>query len=89
MLDIVFPFGEAKVAILNHRMTKEGLVHHRADIRIKGRIQVTYIRNEIIDLVSRALEFDPLTFQIVGSRVAIEKGYNYYELHWNTTSGRS
>jgi hypothetical protein len=77
-----------KVARLNHRSTKQGLIHHVADIRTTVGLKKIYLKNEIIDIVSQALEFDPLIFRIVGSRVAIEKGLYYYELHWNTTSGR-
>lgn len=88
MLKIEIPFGQEKIAVLSHRSTKQGLIHHKADIRTTKGVQKTYLKHEIIDLVSQALEFDPLTFRIVGSRVVIEKGLNHYELHWNTTSGR-
>lgn len=88
MIKIEIPFGQEKIVILNHRTTKQGLIHHKADIRTTNGVKKFYLKHEIIDLVSQALEFDPLTFEIVGSRIAIEKGLNFYELHWNTTSGR-
>lgn len=85
---IKFPFGQATVAILSHRTRKQGLIHHMSDIRIQGEVQKTYLKNEVIDLVSRAVDFCPLQFPIRGSRVVIEKGFNHFELHWQTESGR-
>ena len=88
MTKIELQFGQEKIVILNHRAVRQGLIHHKADIRVTSGLKKTYLKHEVIDLVSRALEFDPLTFKIVGSRVALEKGLNHYELHWNTTSGK-
>lgn len=88
MIKIEFPFGQERIAVLSHRSIKQGLIHHIADIRTTSGVKKAYLKNEIIDLVSKALEFDPLTFRIVGARVVIEKGLNHYEIHWNTTSGK-
>jgi hypothetical protein len=89
MMNIEFPFGQAKVRVLSHRKVNQGLIHHIADIRIGGNVQRTYLGNEIIDLVSRSVGFCPLKTKIIGSRVVIERGVNFYELHWQTESGRS
>jgi hypothetical protein len=88
MLKITFPFGQVTIGVLSHRTQKQGLIHHIADIRTSGKVEKTYLKHEVIDLVSRALDFCPLSHPIRGSRVVIEKGHNFYELHWNTESGR-
>lgn len=84
---IEFPFGQTKVKVISHNIRKQGLYHHQAQIRTSSPIDKTYLKHEVIDLVSRAVDFCPLKYKIRGSRVVLEMGRNHYEIHWNTESG--
>ena len=82
-------FGSAKVLIERHEIYKQGFLSHRATIRIMdGSIDPIHMENELIDLVSKQMGFDPLVYGVYGSRVAIKKDQNnLFGLFWSTGTG--
>ena len=85
-------FGGSKVEILRHEIhNHESITSHRATIAIQnGLIERVYLANEVLDLVSRILGYDPLNHYILGLRVATVKDETakVYGLHWSTTKAK-
>lgn len=81
-----FDFGNAEIIIVEHEVRKQGFKHHKAVVRIKGTVEPMYMKNEVIDLISKYMGYDPLRVGIYGSRISIDKGNDYFELHWQTGS---
>ena len=82
-------FGGSKVEILRHEIHKhESITSHRATISVEnGAIERVYLANEVLDLVSRNLGYDPLNHYILGLRTVTEKDSKEYGLHWSTVTG--
>lgn len=83
-------FGNSKVVILAHGTYKQGFINHRATIWImEGSIEDVYLKNEVLDLISKHVGYDPIKTGIYGSRTVIKKEgvKNQYGLYWSTGTG--
>ncbi len=79
-------FGSSKVAILKHQIHNfNQITSHRATISVlNGQIERMYLANEVLDLVSKKMGFDPIKNHVLGSRVVTDKAAGEYGLYWAT-----
>lgn len=82
-------FGSSKVAILKHQIhISRDITSHRATISVaNGQIEKMYLANEVLDLVSKKMGFDPIEYYVLGLRVVTEKDCGEYGLYWATLKG--